>query len=214
MIDRDYYDKVDNLKINGKETSYFYMGVLEHHIPQIALKRKDEMRPEYYETDSYFNRNLSKYKQPKEVCQECQFNKGCSEKRKDILKREYCSEPITIENQIVQYLFYYSEKLHSVIVYENWADWYKDDLGAETIVGLQNCFESSMKDIIKIHRKELDEKEQKKIFKSFQEEIKKKNVLITIVDYETKLIKEYTNYTVKDITDIEITNIFDILKLI
>ena len=209
-----YYNKVDNLILNGRESSYMYMGVLEHHIPEIGLKRKDEERPNYYVTDTYFNRHLDEYKQSKEICAECEFSKGCTEKRKDPLKREDCPKSLFIESQIVQYLFYYSEKLHSVIVYERWGVFHKDDLGALTVAELQGYFAYSMLDEYKIMRKDLDYSEQKKIYKDFKEEVKKENRLIIVTDYASKWIPEYTNFVSKNITGIEITNIFDILKLI
>ena len=209
-----YYHKVDNLRLNGRESSYMYMGILEHNIPEVGLKRKDEERPNYYVTDSYFNRHSNEYKQSREICEECEFSKSCTEKRKDPLKREDCPDGLFIENQIVQYLFYYSEKLHSVIVYERWGVFHKDDLGALTVSSLQADFEYCMRDEFKIMKKELDFSEQKKIYKAFKEEVKKENKLIIVRDYASKWIQEYMNFVSKDITDVSIYSVFDILKLI
>ena len=91
---------------------------------------------------------------------------------------------------------------------------HKDDLGALTVAELQGYFAYSMLDEYKIMRKDLDYSEQKKIYKDFKEEVKKENRLIIVTDYASKWIPEYTNFVSKNITGIEITNIFDILKLI
>ena len=40
-----YYQKHDNLILNGRKSSYFYMGMIERHIPEIAVQRVDEKDP-------------------------------------------------------------------------------------------------------------------------------------------------------------------------
>ena len=209
-----YYQKHDNLILNGRKSSYFYMGMIERHIPEIAVQRVDEKDPIMFVSENYFKRMGEEYKKPAQFCKECENSKNCREKRKDILNREDCIIPSFINNQIVQYLFYYSEKLHSVIVYERRAEPRKDDFGALTVSYLQGHFEYCMKNDYLIAMKGLDFNEQKNIYKSFKEEVKKENILIHVIDYASKWIPEYTNFISKSIENIEIYDLFDILKLI
>jgi hypothetical protein len=71
-----------------------------------------------------------------------------------------------------------------------------------------------MKNDYLIAMKGLDFNEQKNIYKSFKEEVKKENILIHVIDYASKWIPEYTNFISKSIGNIEIYDLFDILKLI
>lgn len=138
--------RFENFKVNGKDTGYRYMGVLENCETLGAFHSKDDCGTSYRRTildDSpYYEFGEKDYLDtPIEHCSkiECKHFDKCELKGKDFDTLSECPmDEFPLDLGVVQYVVYYNEKLNSAIVFEVHGDYCEDNYGFDNISDIIN----------------------------------------------------------------------------